>query len=258
MINLTADIPQLVFTTMMPFIRVGAMIMVLPIIGTELVPAKIKLIISICLTLMVINLSQTSYVNINDLSLLTLVMMIIYQIIVGVLFGLIIHAIFQAFVIAGQILAMQMGLGFAQMIDPQNGVSVPTISQFYTMMATLLYLAMNGHLYVVSALIESFNVMPATSLDFRGFSFAEILNLGSVMFSYGLKIALPAIVALLITNVAFGVMTKAAPQFNLFSIGFSISMIIGIGLIWITLGFVNPVFQDLTENVHITLFNAIE
>lgn len=257
MINLPNDLPQFVFNMMMPFIRVSAMIMALPIIGTQLVPAKVKLILSFALTLVVVNVSKNTQISLNDISMLSLVLMIIYQIIIGVLFGLIIHTIFQAFVIAGQIIAMQMGLGFAQLVDPQNGVSVPAVSQFYMMMATLLYLAMNGHLFVVSALIESFNVIPANSFDFKSFSYTDILQLGSVMFSYGLKIALPAIVALLVTNVAFGVMTKAAPQFNLFTIGFSISMVLGIGLIWITLAFVLPLFQDLTENVHTTLFQAV-
>ncbi|MGD9591852.1 MAG: flagellar biosynthetic protein FliR [Candidatus Berkiella sp.] len=256
MIELPKDLPQLIFLYLMPFIRITAMVMALPIIGSHLVPAKIKLMISIGITLIVITSGEVHLTNITQVPWIYIVLSIGYQIIIGVLFGLIIHTIFQAFNIAGQVIAMQMGLGFAQMVDPQSGVSVPTVSQFFMMVATLLYLSMNGHLYVISALVESFKTMPAMINDFAPIEFDEVFSLGTMMFSYAIKIALPAIVALLVTNIAFGVMTKAAPQFNIFTLGFSISMILGIGLIWINLAFILPVFTDLSENVHVALLEA--
>lgn len=256
MIDLPNDIPQLVFLYLMPFIRVGAMIMALPIIGTQLVPAKVKLMLSMGLTLIVVSSGEVQLTNIHEVPWIVLILSIGYQIIIGVLFGLVIHTIFQAFNIAGQIIAMQMGLGFAQMMDPQSGVSVPAVSQFFMLMATLLYLSMNGHLFVISALIESFKIIPPMINEFAAINFDEVLKLGTIMFSYGIKIALPAIVALLITNVAFGVMTKAAPQFNIFTIGFSISMMLGIALIWINLAFIMPVFIELTDSVHVALLEV--
>lgn len=258
MVNLPNGIPQLVFLYLMPFVRVSAMVMALPIIGSELVPAKIKLMISLCLTLIVVTSTKAHFTNINEVPLILIILSLAYQIIIGVVFGLIIHTIFQAFNVAGQIIAMQMGLGFAQLVDPQSGVTVPAVSQFYMMVATLLYLSMNGHLFVISALIESFNTIPAVINEYKSIPFDDILNLGALMFSYGLKIAMPAIVALLITNIAFGVMTKAAPQFNLFTIGFSISMVLGIGLIWINMAYIMPVFEDLTDTLHVTLVEATE
>ncbi len=232
------------------------MVMALPIIGTQLVPGKIKLIISIGLTLIVVTTGEVHLTNVMEVPFLYIVLSIAYQIVIGVLFGLIIHTIFQAFNIAGQIIAMQMGLGFAQMVDPQSGVSVPTVSQLFMLVATLLYLSMNGHLFVISALIESFKTIPAVINEFAPIEFDEVFTLGAMMFSYGLKIALPAVVALLITNIAFGVMTKAAPQFNIFSIGFSVSMLLGIALIWINFSFIMPVFTNLTETTHVALLEA--
>ncbi len=256
MIDLPKELPQLVFLYLMPFVRVSAMVMALPIIGSHMVPAKIKLMISLCLTMIVVTSGDIHLTKITEVPWIYIVLSIGYQVVIGVLFGLIIHTIFQAFNIAGQIIAMQMGLGFAQMVDPQSGVSVPTVSQFFMMVATLLYLSMNGHLFVISALIESFKTMPAVVNNFSPIEFDEVFSLGTMMFSYGLKIALPAIVALLVTNIAFGVMTKAAPQFNIFTLGFSISMMLGVGLIWINLSFIMPVFTNLTETTHVALLEA--
>ncbi len=257
MIALPKELPQYVFLYMMPFIRISAMIMALPIIGTQLVPAKIKIMLSLGLTLIVISNGKMQLTNLGEVPFLYLLLSIGYQVVIGVLFGLIIHTIFQAFNIAGQIISMQMGLGFAQMMDPQSGVSVPAVSQFFIMLATLLYLSMNGHLYVISALIESFKYIPAVINHFAPINFDDVLNMGGMMFAYALKISLPAIIALLITNIAFGVMTKAAPQFNIFTIGFSVSMLLGIGLIWMNLAFILPLFTDLTENVHVALLSQI-
>lgn len=253
MIQLTQDLPALIVTYFLPFVRVSAIVMTLPIIGTQLVPAKVKIMLSLGLTFIVASMSDLQSSHAIDFSLISAFLSIIYQIVIGVLFGLIIHVIFQAFNLAGQIIAMQMGLGFAQLVDPQNGISVPAVSQFYMLMATLLYLSMNGHLYVINAIIESFHTLPAAIDVYKPIPFEDIFHLGSVMFFYGLKIALPAVIALLITNIAFGVMTKVAPQLNLFTIGFSISMVIGIALIWINLAFVLPQFNELTEDTHTTL-----
>ncbi len=258
MVNLPNTLPQLVFLYLMPFVRVSAMVMALPIIGSELVPVKVKLMISLALTLIVVTSTKSPFTNISEVPYIFIVLSIAYQIVLGVIFGLIIHTIFQAFNMAGQIIAMQMGLGFAQLVDPQSGVTVPAVSQFYMMVATLLYLSMNGHLFVITALVESFNSVPAVINEYKPIPFDEIMNLGAMMFSYGLKIALPAVVALLITNIGFGVMTKAAPQFNLFTIGFSISMVLGIGLIWINLAFIMPIFEDLTDSLHVTLIESTE
>lgn len=253
MIQLTQDLPTLVLTHFLPFARISAMVMTLPIFGTQLVPAKIKIMLSLALTFIVASMGNIQAPSTVDPSVISIFLSLVYQIIIGVIFGLIIHIIFQAFNVAGQIIAMQMGLGFAQLVDPQNGISVPAVSQFYMMVATLLYLSMNGHLFVVSAIIESFNTLPAVINAYKPIPFEDLMHLGSVMFIYGLKIALPAVVALLVTNIAFGVMTKAAPQLNLFTIGFSISMLIGIALIWVNLAFMLPQFNELTEDTHTTL-----
>jgi hypothetical protein len=143
---------------MLPMFRVGALLTTMPVFGTTLVPKRIKLFLSLAITLAIMpSLPPLPTVNPLDLSGLLL---IAEQIIIGALLGLSLQLFFQAFVVAGQIVAIQMGMGFASMVDPANGVNVAVIGQFFTMLVTLLFLSMNGHLVVFEVLTESFTTLP--------------------------------------------------------------------------------------------------
>lgn len=234
------------------------MMMALPIIGTQLVPGKIRLIFSLSLTYIVVCSGNSNAILSPNISLFTLFFIVMTQVLIGVLMGLVIHIIFQTFMLAGQLISMQMGLGFASLMDPENGVSVPIIGQLYVMIATLLYLSMNGHLFVISILVDSFTQIPVNQLDLSSLQVEKFIELGSFMFSYALKIALPAVVTILITNISFGMMTKAAPQLNIFTLGFSITLIAGIALIYICLSFMITEFTEVSEKAHSTLVALIE
>ncbi len=171
-------------------------------------------------------------------------MLIAEQIIFGALLGFSLQLFFQAFVVAGQIVAVQMGMGFASMVDPINGVSSAVIGQFFTMLVTLMFLAMNGHLVVFEVLIESFTTFPVGS----GLSTTDLWviagKLGWVL-GAALMLVLPAITALLVVNVAFGIMTRAAPQLNIFSIGFPLTLVLGMFILWVSLGDILNQYQPL-------------
>ena len=144
------------------------------------------------------------------------------QILIGVMLGFVLQLFFQVFIVSGQLLAMQMGLGFASMIDPANGVSVPVIGQFFNMLVILLFFAMNGHLVVLEILTESFVTLPIGGWLVGTNHFWEVAGKLGWVLGAGLLLVLPAITALLVVNLAFGLMTRAAPQLNIFSIGFYI------------------------------------
>ena len=135
-------------------------------------------------------------------------------------------------------------MGFASMVDPTNGVSVAVIGQFFTMLVTLLFLAMNGHLVVLEILVESFTTMPVGS-GLQVSNFWELATgLGWVM-SSGMRLVLPAITALLIINIAFGVMTRAAPQLNIFSIGFPLTLVLGMVILWMSMADILNQYQPM-------------
>ena len=138
-----------------------------------------------------------------------------------------------------------MGLGFASMVDPATGVSVPVISQFYLVLSTLLFLTLGGHLLLIEMLIDSFQSLPIGVTGIERSDLWSVIAWSSRLFSAGLLMAMPAITSLLMVNVAFGVVTRAAPQLNIFAVGFPITLVLGALLMWLTLPSVLNNFTNL-------------
>ncbi|AMZ71966.1 MULTISPECIES: flagellar biosynthetic protein FliR [Pseudomonas] len=226
----------------LPLFRVTAVLMSMPVFGTTLVPTRVRLYFALAITVVIApGLPPMPPVNALDLSGL---MLIAEQILIGALMGFSLQLFFQAFVVAGQIISIQMGMAFASMIDPTNGVNTAVIGQFLTMLVTLLFLAMNGHLVVFEVLTESFTTMPVGSALLVNHFWEIAGKLGWVL-GAAMVLVLPAITALLIVNIAFGVMTRAAPQLNIFSIGFPLTLVLGMVIFWVSLGDILNQYQPL-------------
>lgn len=228
-----------------PFFRIAALIGVAPIYGTRTVPVRIKLIIAVALTMMVAPiLPRMNFVD--PLSFDGLVVAF-HQILIGLAIGFAVTFVFSALVTGGQVVAQLMGLGFASMMDPQNGVSVPVIGQFYTILATLLFLVLNGHLILVDVLVTSFQTLPIGEYGMAPEKIWQLVMWSKWIFIAAVIIALPSITALLLVNIAFGIMTRSAPQLNIFAIGFPITLLLGFIVILLSLPYFIPKLQELFE-----------
>ena len=243
MLELTdTQISTWVASFILPLFRVTAVLMSMPVFGTPLVPTRVRLYFALAITVVIApGLPPMPPVNALDLSALVLVA---EQILIGVLMGFSLQLFFQAFVVAGQIISIQMGMAFASMVDPTNGVNSAVIGQFLTMLVTLLFLAMNGHLVVFEVLTESFTTLPVGSAMLVNHFWDIAGKLGWVL-GAAMVLVLPAITALLVVNIAFGVMTRAAPQLNIFSIGFPLTLVLGLVIFWISLGDLLNQYQPL-------------
>lgn len=155
----------------------------------------------------------------------------VQQVLIGLSMGFILRLVFGALELGGQVIAMQVGLSFASLADPQNGAQSPLLSQFYTLLGTLIFLALNGHLLLIQLLVDSFTVLPVTPTGIDRDWLWVLVNWGSQMFAGAVLVALPAIAALLVVNLAFGVMVRAAPQLNIFAVGFPITLVLGLLII---------------------------
>ena len=215
---------------LLPLFRISALLMFMPIIGTQLVSARVRLYLA--LAICVVIMPTLPPMPVIDAINLQAFIWIAQEILIGLMFGFVLQLFFQVFVIAGQIVAIQMGLGFASMIDPANGISVPVIGQVFMILVTLLFLAMNAHLVVFEVLAESFFTLPVGG-GFLVENYWEIANKLGWVLGAALLLVLPAITALLVINLAFGVMTRAAPQLNIFSIGFPLTLVLGMVIVWI-------------------------
>ncbi len=227
-----------------PFFRIAGFLMVAPVIGSQLVPVRIRMMIAFMLTVIIVPVLPPMP-QLEGLSLAAFTL-IAQQVLIGVSLGFFMQLVFHTLVLAGQMIAMQMGLGFASMVDPSNGISVAVVSTFYLLFITILFVSLNGHLTLLQVIATSFYSLPInTEFSFVGTSLLAIVESISWIFSSSMVIALPALTALLITNFAFGIMTRAAPQLNIFALGFPVSLLFGIFLIWLTL----PAITDAARNL---------
>jgi flagellar biosynthetic protein FliR len=239
-----------------PFFRIGAFLMAMPMFGTQLVPMRIRLGLAIFMTLTIV--PALPEVPILDGLSLSTYLLIAQQILIGTALGFTLHILFQVYSVGGQLIANQMGLGFASMTDPANGVSVVVLGQFYLMLTTLLFFALDGHLIVFSVLLQSFEVIPTTALSLEAVHLMDIALSGAWMFSGALLMSLPAVTALLVVNMAFGIMTKAAPQLNIFAIGFPLTMTLGLVITWLSLsGFLGQ-FETVADHALMVIQNLLE
>lgn len=229
---------------LLPLFRIASLLMVMPIIGTKLVPTRVRLYLALAISVL---LTPTlPPMPVVDALTLRSLMLIAQEILIGVMLGFTLQLFFHLFSVAGQIIAVQMGLGFASMIDPSNGVSVPVLGQMLLILVTLLFLAMNGHLVVFEVLAESFITLPVgTGLSTN--HYWELAGKLSWVLGAGLLLVLPAITALLVVNLAFGIMTRAAPQLNIISIGFPMTLVIGLVIFWVGLADILAQYQQLAS-----------
>lgn len=247
MIISATEITALIGAYLWPLFRVAAMVSASPVFGTRSVPVKVKIMTALAITSVMVPLLPVPEVDVfSPLS----VLIIAQQILIGLIIGFSVQLVFSAVITGGQIVAMQMGLGFSLMVDPQNGTQSPVMSQFYVVMVMLIYLSINGHLVLIEVLAESFKSMPISAQGLVANDFMQVVKWGGNIFAGGLAIALPAISSLLVVNIAFGVMTRSAPQLNIFAIGFPITMLLGFSLVMVTLPNVAPKSISLFSEVY--------
>jgi len=250
-----SDITSWISMYMWPFFRIAALVSVAPIFGTHTVPGRIKLIIAVSLTIMIAPiLPKMKYI---DPLAFEGVIVIFHQVLIGIAIGFMVTLVFGALVIGGQIVAQLMGLGFASMNDPQNGVSVPVVGQFYTVIATLIFLVLNGHLVLLNLLVTSYQTLPVGDYGISPDKVWQLVLWSKWIFTAAVIIALPSVTALLLVNIAFGVMTRAAPQLNVFAVGFPITILLGFIIMLISLPYFVPKMQQLFEQMFYFINNTL-
>ncbi|WP_341501686.1 flagellar biosynthetic protein FliR [Gallaecimonas sp. GXIMD4217] len=217
-----------------PFVRIGAMLTAMAAIGTKMVPLRIRTLLTFAVTLVVVPtlpaMPEVALFSVQGMLITAL------QVLVGVAMGFVSVMVMQVMVLAGQVIAFQASLGFAAMVDPVSGQQTPVVSQFFLNLAILIFFAINGHLWMLEMLHHSFFVLPVGSDGIGLPDFHAIALFGSTLFASALGMAIAEIIALLLINLAFGFMTRAAPQLNIFTIGFPIIMLSGLLILWVTAG----------------------
>jgi flagellar biosynthetic protein FliR len=226
-----------------PFVRIGACLMVAPVFGARFVPARLRVVLAGAITVPIVPLLPVA----PDVALLSVagVLVTVQQLLIGVALGFALQLVFDALTLAGQLLANGMGLGFAFNLDPLRGVSTPALGQLYVVLGTLTFLALDGHLALISTLVDSFKGLPVSEAGLDPARLRAVADWGSQLFSGALRIALPGVTALLVINLAFGVMSRAAPALNLFAVGLPVTLIFGLSIVTFGMPAIGTAFAAL-------------
>jgi flagellar biosynthetic protein FliR len=246
MISLTtAEINSWIVAFFFPLTRILALLAAAPPFNNAALPLRVRLMLGLAIAIAITPalpavppLEPASGIGLWILAL---------QLLIGLAMGFSVRLIFSAIDMAGNMIATQMGLGFATLYDPQNTGQTPVVSEFMGLLALLIFMAINGHLMLIATLTHSFTVIPISATAPGSSTWLNLANSGVVIFSSGLLLALPILVALLITNVALGVLSRAAPQLNLFAVGFPLTLALGFAMLIISLSYLGAPLEQLFE-----------
>ena len=225
-----------------PFVRIAALIATAPLLGDGSVPRRVKVGLAIFVTIVV----APSITEVPGSELLSGdgIVLVARQLLIGAAMGFSMRLAFAAIEYAGDLIGFQMGLGYATLLDPETNDQTPMIGSLLRYFASLGFLVANGPLLMIAGVAESFNGLPIAGGGGLFGDWHQLTLQGATVFGLALHMALPVIAALLVTNVALGVMTRAAPQLNLFSIGFPITITVGLVVLVLSL----PVVLAIAEN----------
>lgn len=246
MISLTsAQLDAWIAAFIFPLTRILAVIASAPFWGSTAIPRRIRVVlglaIAVGLTPMLPPMPAVSPFSGPGVWILA------QQLLIGLGMGFAMRIIYSAVDVAGEFIGLQMGLGFATFYDPLNSSQTPVVTEFMDLLALLVFLAINGHLFYIATLAQSFTAIPVSATPLGSGSWLALVELGSRMFAAGLLLSLPVIVALMITNLALAVLTRAAPQLNIFAIGFPITLIGGFAALAMTLNYLATPLQAIFE-----------
>jgi flagellar biosynthetic protein FliR len=228
-----------------PFVRIGACLMVAPIFGARFVPPRVRIVLAAAITVLIVPLLPPPPA-VAPLSPYGIIITL-QQVLIGAATGFVLQVAFDALAMGGQLLSNGMGLSFAFNVDPLRGYGTPVLGQFYMILVTLTFLVLDGHLMLIRMLVDGFRTLPITVAGPDPANWLNVANWGAELFSGALRIALPGITAILVTNLAFGVMSRAAPTLNLFAVGFPITLALGLLIVLFGLPSVQSGFIELMQ-----------
>ena len=228
-----------------PLARILGFIATVPIWSSASIPARVKIMLGIGITVAIAPiLPSLPSVQVGTLKGLAV---LVEQMLIGIATGFAAKIVFASIDLAGEYIGFQMGLNFATFYDPLNSSQTPVTTEYISLLGLLVFLSINGHLMFVATLAHSFSAMPIGSTFFSSSVWTSLAQLGAKIFATGLLLALPVVVALMIINIALGVLTRAAPQLNLLALGFPLTLAGGLITLALSLNYLATPLQHLFE-----------
>lgn len=251
--------PNMFLGLLLTFIRISIVLFMLPIFAVEGLPLQWKAGICMILALVLYpNLGVSG--TLMPTNMFGILLMLVGEVILGLVLGMAVNFFFAGIQSGGEILAMQMGFSMITLADPMSGNNTGLIAHFLYMVATLIFLSLDGHLYLIKAFSYTFRIVPPGGLVIREVLLAEVLELASMVFAFALRIAAPVMAALFLTEVALGLMTRAAPQIHIMEVGFPLKICVGfffVGLLFVIVSEETRRFIIGLDGVFLNLLRAM-
>ena len=221
-----AQLLEWVSPILWPFLRVLALFGAMPVIAQRAVPARYRVALAFLITVC----AQASLppMPVVPLDSATALLLVVQQLLIGLSMGFAVRIVFTAIELAGELTGLQMGMNFAGFFDPASGGQTTVVSRFYGICVSWLFIVINGHLLMISAVIQSFNAFPVGPEPFAFLRALQPQVWGAEIFRLGLWIALPLIAMLMFANLVLGVISRGAQQMQIFAIGFPITVSVGL------------------------------
>lgn len=241
---------------MFPMARIFGLMASAPIYNNAALPTRTRLIVGLAITMALVPILPPmpaipggSWLGLALLAKETLI---------GVMMGFTLRIAFVTVDVAGELIGLQMGLSFAVVYDPQNAGQTPVLTEFVGLLTSLIFLALGGHLMILSGLVESFRLLPVSPELMSSAGIAAMLRWAGVIFASGLLLSLPLVAALLIANIALGVLSRIAPSLNLFAVGFPVTMVVGYAVLMFSLPYLGAALTSIFDQSFIALEQVLK
>jgi flagellar biosynthetic protein FliR len=230
--------------------RIGGLLAALPVFSGRTIPVKVKLGLVLTLSLM---LAPSIPMPTLSLDPMILVGGMLSEMAIGVTIGLAVRLMFGALEVAGELLGIQMGFGAVHLFDPTTSHQTPMIAQFFTMLASLIFLSLNAHLFAMATIIHSYEAIPAFGAHLSSHLGEEILLLSQRMFTIGMKLAAPVLITILLINVLMALLGRAVPQVQVFVLSFPITIAGGLLVLSLGMPFTVALIGSEFEQLQLTI-----
>jgi len=236
-----------------PFFRVMGLFTSAPVLSMKVVPRRVR----VGLALLIVVAAEPSLPPVAPVALNSpeALMVIAQQVLIGLTMGFAARVVFAAIEFAGELVGLQMGLNFAAFFDPMSGGQITAVSRLYGTVAAWLFVVMNGHLLLTAAIIHSFEAFPVSAQPLAFLQVVQPQVWGAEIFKLGLWVSLPVLAMLALTNVVMGLVARVAPQMNIFTIGFPITLGVGFTGLWLSLPVMQVPFTMAIERM-LAMFGA--
>jgi flagellar biosynthetic protein FliR len=235
--------------------RCSAIFIASPIFGRRNIPAAFKIGLSLFMSIILLNVVKETPVLAG--SILQLAVLIAKEVMVGLVIGLVTYIVFTALYFAGEIIDMKTGFGIVNVLDPQSNTQVPIMGNFLYIFTLILFITIDGHLMLISALARSFDIVPATRMQVTASSVTEFVSMLNSTFVIGFKISAPVVAAIMLTDVALGILSRTMPQMNVFMVGMPLKILLGMFMLMIMIPAFAVIIDVLFRNTADSIYRVL-